>query len=634
MKKSLIFLLLLLPVILPAQTVNVDSLENVLHTKKLSPDDELSIYRELFLEYTRSDIDKAKEYAEKGLQLAKKEKNKLMMSKFIEYIARINYTRGDYDSSLDQLDEALKLALEIKDEQQELSIYSDIAAIYGKKNELVTALEYFTKVLTISEKLGDKDLQAKTLYNMAGLHNMLRNNERAMMYLEQSRSIVEEYNLPGILPNIYYQLGALYTDNKEIEKGMKYKLMVDSICNKGEGRLELCAFNCQSLAMTYYTEYDDFDKALEYASKSLEYAQTLGNPGVMSGSLVVMSNINIAKENWTEAEIAATKAWQLDSISMNFAPNSAFNLTVSNIYLKNTDKAITFLEKYKDLKNQYNDKSLHEALMNLEVKYETEKKEMRISTLEKEKTLYAWLGVAITVALLSIIGLLFYRHRSAIQKRKIAEQQIKQLEYEKEVIAIQSALKAEKAERDLIAHDLHDSVSSLLTVVKNNMNLYLDSEYKETGYFSNAFDVLGKSITELRRVVYHLKSFILTKEGVGAALGDFCCFIPNTEFHFKDFNRRFDPDKEYVLYDCACELINNALKHSGASRIDVHLNMDEETVYLSVADNGKGFDPQTIKPGIGLENIRSNLSAFGGHLDILSEPGKGTEANIDMEIKE
>jgi signal transduction histidine kinase len=37
--------------------------------------------------------------------------------------------------------------------------------------------------------------------------------------------------------------------------------------------------------------------------------------------------------------------------------------------------------------------------------------------------------------------------------------------------------------------------------------------------------------------------------------------------------RRFDSDKEYVLYDCTCELINNALKHSGASRIDIHLNI-------------------------------------------------------------
>lgn len=225
---------------------------------------------------------------------------------------------------------------------------------------------------------------------------------------------------------------------------------------------------------------------------------------------------------------------------------------------------------------------------------------------------------------------LFYRHRLAIRNRQITEQKIIQLEQEKELIAIQSSL---KAERDLIAHDLHDSVSSLLTVVKNNMSLYSVSGHKEINYFNNAFEMLSRSISELRRVVYHLKSFILTKEGLSTALDDFCRFIPNAEFHFNGLNRRFDSNKEYVLYDCACELINNALKHSEASCIDVHLSMDEQTIYLLVADDGKGFDLKKIKSGIGLDNIRSNLSAFSGRLDILSEPQKGTEASIEMDIQ-
>jgi signal transduction histidine kinase len=235
-------------------------------------------------------------------------------------------------------------------------------------------------------------------------------------------------------------------------------------------------------------------------------------------------------------------------------------------------------------------------------------------------------------ALLLGMGFLFYRHRS---KRKIAEQQIKQLEQEKELIATRAALDAEKAEREIIARDLHDGVGAMLSVVKNNMNImksYSVIENKEAKYFNEALDGLDKSIVELRRVAHHIMPAVLVENGLFAALDDFCRSIPEAESHFTELYHRFDPEKELVLYRCAYELVNNALKHSGASRIEVHLNVDEEAAYLSVVDNGCGFDPQTAPQGMGIKNMRTRLAAFGGCMEIYSEPGKGTEANVELGI--
>ncbi|MDR2118202.1 MAG: histidine kinase [Tannerellaceae bacterium] len=81
-----------------------------------------------------------------------------------------------------------------------------------------------------------------------------------------------------------------------------------------------------------------------------------------------------------------------------------------------------------------------------------------------ERRLYAVLGMAILTASLPGTGLLFYRHRSATQKRKPAEQQIRQLKQEKELIAARSALDAEKNEREIIARDLHDGLGAMLSV--------------------------------------------------------------------------------------------------------------------------------------------------------------------------
>jgi signal transduction histidine kinase len=124
----------------------------------------------------------------------------------------------------------------------------------------------------------------------------------------------------------------------------------------------------------------------------------------------------------------------------------------------------------------------------------------------------------------------------------------------------------------------------------------------------------------------------LIEKGLATALDDFCRSIPEMEFHFTEPDCRFDSEKEIALYRCAYELINNSLRHAGASHIDVHLNMDAETVYFSVVDNGCGFDPQTTPAGMGINNMRTRLAAFDGRLDIYSTPGKGTEVNVELNI--
>ena len=164
------------------------------------------------------------------------------------------------------------------------------------------------------------------------------------------------------------------------------------------------------------------------------------------------------------------------------------------------------------------------------------------------------------------------------------------------------------------------------------MKSYSIIENNEVDTFNKVLDGLDKSIDELRRVAHHIMPSALINGGLAVALDDFCRSIPKVEFHSTETNQRFDPEKELVLYRCAYELVNNALRHSRASCIDVHLNMDEKTVYLSVVDNGCGFDPQTVSMGMGISNMRTRLAAFGGHIEIYSEQGKGSEVNVELEL--
>jgi signal transduction histidine kinase len=78
------------------------------------------------------------------------------------------------------------------------------------------------------------------------------------------------------------------------------------------------------------------------------------------------------------------------------------------------------------------------------------------------------------------------------------------------------------------------------------------------------------------------------------------------------------------------ELVSNALKHSGASHILVEIAQDAEGIFLTVQDDGCGFDPDTQTGGMGLKNINARVAACNGNVSIHSVTGEGTEINVKL----
>ncbi len=635
-KLNFIILFLLLTFSLFAQ-VNLDSLEKVLAENKLQGKEKFQVYNDICYYYLSFDIEKALYYSQQALSFSQKEKNKFWISISNAYIGAVYERKNDCDTALTYYNEALRIAIEEGLSKQEAYVYVSLSSLYQRQGDITEALELSLKALSIYEKgdtFYDKSQQALILSNIGGLHRGLDNPEKAIPYLMQTAALSEELDYPQGKMKSYYDLGDAYRIMKEYDKAKEYAFKSLELCRVlGDKTHE--AGNLGSLVMIYSEGFKDTENAEKCALECLSVAKELNDPYVLLFAWRILAEIYLTQGRFAESVKAGKAAWELDSTNLDQIAYVAHNLAVANIHLGNKDEAAYYMKKNVDISRQISNNNFQNTLANMEVEYETEKKEARIFSLEKERKLYVALGIAVAVMLLVLIGLLFYRHRANVQKRKMAEQQIKQLNQEKELIAARSALDAEKAEREFIARDLHDGVGAMLSVVKNNMNImksYSIIENSEANHFNQALDVLDKSIVELRRVAHHIMPATLIDKGLITALEDFCRSIPNVEFHAADPELRFDPERELVLYRCAYELINNALRHSGASHIEVHLNKDEKTVYLSVVDDGCGFDSEKTSMGMGLNNMRSRLEAFDGRLEIYSEEGKGTEVNIDLEI--
>ncbi len=619
-----------------AQT-NIDSLVNVLNEEQLTPLELFDITRRIRDFYRNSDMNKFIEYSYRGLEIAKKEKDEKNRYKMFDIAYEelgVGHTlKGSYDTALIYYDKALEYAIKIND-RKIYRIYLHKGAIYYQQGDYSTTLELLLKALSLVQEIDDKIGETTVLNNIGNVYSMLGDYDHSIHYFEKAREIMEEHKLDLQRITIYETLGGVYYENKDYEKALEYRLLVKELCEI-EGNKRYTIYNNIGLAYIYIDASEEYERAVEYAEEAVKLAEEFENPHAIYASLFVLSDAYFHSKRYKECEATAMRAWEMESTNVENTFKLASLLGITNMYLNNKENAMTFIEKLNDLKKDLNRKDYHANLMNMEVKYETEKKEMRIAALEQEQKLYMILGIAVVFAFLLGIGLLVYRHRLITQKKKLAEQQVVQLEQEQELIATRSALNAEKTEREIIARDLHDGVGAMLSVVKSNMDImkpYSLIESTEANHLKKALDVLDKSIAELRRVAHHIMPATLIAKGLATALEDFCHSIPEVEFHITEPIHRFDTEKELVLYRCAYELVNNALRHANASCIDVHLSMDEQTVYLSVVDDGCGFDPQTTLMGMGINNMRTRLSVFNGQIDIFSEPGKGTEINIELRL--
>ncbi|MBK7710582.1 MAG: sensor histidine kinase [Bacteroidales bacterium] len=243
-----------------------------------------------------------------------------------------------------------------------------------------------------------------------------------------------------------------------------------------------------------------------------------------------------------------------------------------------------------------------------------------------------WIGVLISVMI--IVGVILIRNCSPLLKAETDR-----LRTEKRVI--NAIINTEENERRRFAKDLHDGLGPILSTVKMSLSALTDRIKDATGsvILSNTNHLVNEAISTIKDISNNLSPHILTNFGLVSAISAFTSKINQTKTIEIDFKsnmetQRLENDKEVVMYRAACELINNSILHSGASRIEIELNKHEKFVTLQFNDNGRGFDTATLTKedtkGMGLSNIETRVKTVEGVFILESTPGKGTSALIKM----
>jgi len=206
---------------------------------------------------------------------------------------------------------------------------------------------------------------------------------------------------------------------------------------------------------------------------------------------------------------------------------------------------------------------------------------------------------------------------------------------------LNAVINTEENEKKRFAKDLHDGLGPILSTVKMSLSTLDDRINDPSGIeiLNNTNHLVNEAISTIKDISNNMSPHVLSNFGLASAINTFVSKINQTGTVEIDFNTnmeniRLENDKEVVIYRAVCELINNSVRHSGASRIEIELNKLEKFVTLQFNDNGRGFDMSTLgnedSKGMGLSNIETRVRTVGGVFVLESNPGKGTNALIKM----
>ena len=222
------------------------------------------------------------------------------------------------------------------------------------------------------------------------------------------------------------------------------------------------------------------------------------------------------------------------------------------------------------------------------------------------------------------------------EQKKMAQLLIDQ-EVQKQKQVTQATIDAQEKERTEIGKELHDNINQHL----NTTRLYLEvAKEKANGEVLQMINLAHKNmagiINEIRQLSQSLVPPTLGDLGLAESIQDLCDGLRRShkfkiKFSRSHFEEEMIPDNlKLSLFRIIQEKISNIIRHSAATQISIKLQTDAESIFLTIIDNGKGFDAQKVREGLGLNNIRTRVALFNGKMELKTAPGEGCVLNVTI----
>jgi signal transduction histidine kinase len=263
----------------------------------------------------------------------------------------------------------------------------------------------------------------------------------------------------------------------------------------------------------------------------------------------------------------------------------------------------------------------------------------------QNQEIYVIILIAIALALLLvgfIVTMLFlYQRRQHRQEQQLAR--IKD-EYQQELL--RSQLEIQETTFKTIAQELHDNIGQVLSVIKLSLSILpLEKEHAAYESVQTSRQMLNKVIYDMGNLTKSLHTDRITQIGLLEAMRFDLDSMERTGllkvgWSVTGDEYRLEDQRSIFLYRMFQEMMNNILKHSRATHVNIAVNYSIDNKFvLKVEDNGVGFDvgrkrsQASSSSGIGLKSMTNRASLIGAQISVQSQPGKGTSITVELPLE-
>lgn len=597
----------------------------------------------------------------KALEIYRKQENKLKL-------AKTYFTIGNWYNGSSHPEEAEKQFLLVKElilkdtarnsrlllAQTKISL----AAALGNQGQAEKQVEEYLQVIPLLEKLGAPDILAATYDNLGDVFFNKSQYKTAATYYHKS---VDTYADDTLYSD---RIAGMHISLASCMYYMDSLPQMETYLTAARKKLDQTGADSIDLWANYY----EYRGQLDVKNKLYYHATTMFNSGLSIArryhyTLAICNNLYSLSKLYD-------RLGQYDLAMSLMNEYSALALTMKDLPLRlhslelmagiayrqhNADAAYDFLRQYVTLADSLQEKDVTKKLHELEVRYQSSEKENRIMqlqhenerqefALQKNRLLLSLMGVImLSLLIVAALSYQFYRNGRKLleQQKQLHKFEVERIRQEHQISLLSAMLEGQEQERTRLARDLHDGLGGLLSGIKLQLSTIspsLDVEQSQ-GLVENTMQRLDDAMDELRRIARSLMPEILIKYGLGEATIEYCrglkkTGVKNVVCQVFNFQTTMEHTRQVVLYRIMQELVNNAIKHADAEQILVLLQQTGDTVFLTVEDDGKGFDVAAGSKlkGAGMANIQARVDFLGGKIDIQSETGTGTTILIECTI--
>ena len=509
-------------------------------------------------------------------------------------LALVTYLKGNYDKSTQYHIEAIKIFSDNK-------MYKELSDEYGefgyqlKRRDLNKAVAYMRLAIKTSEEHSVPQVYRSKLYDNYGVLKEMQNDADSAIYFYRRALEIKTSNKDTIgIPYSLNKIAVLKATQGKFSDAFNYLDLSDSYRNKESGnfgRMENLSFRGDFLMIQNRIDeaIDAFEKAMKLA-KEINYSYM----------------ILYCYENLTE--LYKRK--------------------------KQFDKALDYHLKYATYKDSLTNTEINTKVAQLEIAYETEQKNKLIAEKEYDLKSKSQQLTFTIITLVLLLILIFALYKFELQKRKRAieemefNNQLKSAELEKKLVD----------EKLAISRELHDNIGSQLTFVISSLDNITYSEKNNAlvprldalkNFGKDALSDLRNTIWAMKQEDGDLEKLVMrineTVQKLNSTFNGSSIIVSNNNVE----NIPLNSTQILNLFRIFQEALQNAVKYSQATQINIEFNKVSNGFELNIIDNGNGFDTSSITNGNGLFNMKSRCEQSNGKF-YLKTSKNGTTINCQI----